>query len=163
MHIKRKIWDKVPINSVPKERKLIGSKWVFKKKKNGVFRARLCALGYSQIPGVDFTENFAPVANEVTLRLITLKWMMNPTWKAKIYDVETAFLYGDLQEPIFMKIPKGLTYMAPEFEEDKDCLLLTKSMYGLVQAARQWWKKFTYMLSVEFDFVRSHADACVLH
>ena len=127
------------------------------------FCARLCALGYSQIPGVDFTKNFAPVVNEFTLRLITLKWMMNPTWKAKIYDVETAFLYGDLQEPIFMKIPKGLTYMAPEFEEDKDCLLLTKSMYGLVQAARQWWKKFTYMLSVEFDFVRSHADACVLH
>ena len=53
--------------------------------------------------------------------------------------------------------------MAPEFDEDKDCLLLTKSMYGLVQAARQWWKKFIYMLSDEFNFTRSHADACVLH
>jgi Reverse transcriptase (RNA-dependent DNA polymerase) len=162
MHVKRSIWKKIPIQEVPKGRKLIGSKWVFKKKKNGVFRARLCALGYSQVPGVDFTENFAPVVNEVTLRLVLLKWMTNPKWMAKVYDVETAFLYGDLPEPIYMKIPKGLEHLAPNYKVETDCLLLKKSMYGLVQAARQWWKKFIYMLSQEFKFTRSHADACIL-
>jgi hypothetical protein len=162
MHIRRSIWKKIPIEELPQGRKLIGSKWVFKKKKSGVFRARLCALGYSQVPGVDFTENFAPVVNEVTLRLVLLKWMTNPSWMAKVYDVETAFLYGDLPEPIYMKIPKGLEHLAPDYKVETDCLLLTKSMYGLVQAARQWWKKFIYMLSQEFKFKRSHADACIL-
>ena len=55
--IKRGVWRKVELSSMPKGRKAVGSKWVFKKKKNGVYRARLVALGYSQIPGVDFTEN----------------------------------------------------------------------------------------------------------
>ena len=40
----------------PPERKLIGSRWVFKVKKKGVIRARLCALGYAQIPGVDHQD-----------------------------------------------------------------------------------------------------------
>ena len=51
---------------IPTGRRLIGCKWVFKIKRNGIFRARLVALGYSQIPGVDFTDNFAPVINDVT-------------------------------------------------------------------------------------------------
>ncbi|MCP4746748.1 MAG: hypothetical protein GY874_11505, partial [Desulfobacteraceae bacterium] len=37
------------------------SKWVFKVKRNGVFRPRLVACGYSKIPGEDFTENYSPV------------------------------------------------------------------------------------------------------
>ena len=45
----------------PPERKLIGSRWVFKVKRNGVFRAQLYASGYAQIPGVDHQGNFAPV------------------------------------------------------------------------------------------------------
>ena len=35
-------------------------------------------------------------------------------------------------------------------------------MYGLVQAARQWWRKFISILVEEFKFNRSQADACVL-
>ena len=55
----RSVWTKVKKSEIPKERRLIGSKWVFKKKRNGVYRARLVALGYSQIPGADYTENDA--------------------------------------------------------------------------------------------------------
>ena len=64
MHVKRQIWKKIPIKNVPEGRKLIGSKWVFKKKKNRIFRARLCALGYSQITGVDSTKNLATVVTK---------------------------------------------------------------------------------------------------
>jgi len=48
---------------------LIGSKWVFKEKYDGRFQARLVCLGYSQIPGVDFSNNYAPVGNDVTFRV----------------------------------------------------------------------------------------------
>ena len=49
------VWRVQSRSTMPKDRKAIGTKWVFKEKKNGVFRARLVGLGYSQIPGVDFT------------------------------------------------------------------------------------------------------------
>ena len=45
------------ICDIPENRRLIGCKWVNKVKRNGVHRARLVALGYSQIPGVDYTGN----------------------------------------------------------------------------------------------------------
>ena len=54
----RNVWRIVKKSEVPDGRRLIGHKWVFKKKKNGVYRARLVALGYNQVPGIDFTEHF---------------------------------------------------------------------------------------------------------
>ena len=62
-------------------------------------------------------------------------------WDMEIVDVVTAFLYGDLEETIFMKIPAGLAeYLQTTFDKD-DCVILDKSLYGLVQAARQFHKK----------------------
>ena len=49
---------------------MIGSKWVFKKKRNGVYRARLVGLGYSQIAGVDHKDNFSPVVTDTTFRCV---------------------------------------------------------------------------------------------
>jgi len=59
--IQRGVWDVVERISIPEGRRLIGSKWVFKERRDGRFRARLVCLGYSQIPGVDFSNNYAPV------------------------------------------------------------------------------------------------------
>jgi Reverse transcriptase (RNA-dependent DNA polymerase) len=61
----RNVWDLISKEDVPKDRRCIKCKWIFKVKRNGVFRARLVACGYSQIPGVDFNESFAPVINDV--------------------------------------------------------------------------------------------------
>jgi hypothetical protein len=68
-------------------------------KHNGIFRARLVACGYSQVPGVDFQESFASVINDVTFRILLI---MKLTWnlKGKTVDIETAFLYGNLKETI---------------------------------------------------------------
>ena len=60
--INRGVWRKIDKVKIPENRRLIGNKWVFKVKRDGTYRARLVALGYSQIPGVDYTDNFAPVA-----------------------------------------------------------------------------------------------------
>jgi Reverse transcriptase (RNA-dependent DNA polymerase) len=76
-------------------------------KRNGVFRARLVACGYSQIPGIDFNESFAPVINDVSFRIMLISKLI---WnlKACVIDKETAFLHGDLQEEIYMNIPEGM-------------------------------------------------------
>jgi Reverse transcriptase (RNA-dependent DNA polymerase) len=150
------------IQDIPTRRKLIGSKWVFKEKKNGIYRACLCALGYNQVPGVDYTDNFAPVVNDVTLRLVFLSWLTNPAWSAQIYDVETAFLYGELEEPVYMRISQCLDKFVGNLDPKIDCLFLKKAMYGLVQAAKQWWRKFISMLVEEFKFNKIQADASVL-
>jgi Reverse transcriptase (RNA-dependent DNA polymerase) len=68
--IKQGVWVIVNQSSIPEGQKLIGSKWVFKEKRDGRFRARLVCLGYSQIPGVDFSDNYAPVGNDVTFQIV---------------------------------------------------------------------------------------------
>ena len=88
--ISRKVWRNVKAGDVPKNRRLIGSKWVFKVKKDRTFRAQLCAIGYSQIAGIDYTDKFAPVVNDVTFRLIVVLMMMNE-WVADAVDIVTAF------------------------------------------------------------------------
>ena len=67
--IERGVWRKTDRKKRPNNRRLIGNKWVFKIKRDGTYRARLVALGYSQIPGVDYTDNFAPVAHDVSFRI----------------------------------------------------------------------------------------------
>ncbi len=52
--IKNGVWKRKGINQLPSNRKGIGTKWVFKQKKNGVFRARLVVKGYDQVAGIDF-------------------------------------------------------------------------------------------------------------
>jgi hypothetical protein len=103
-------------------------------KRNGIFRARLVACGYSQVSGIDFSEIFAPVLNDVSFRIMLiakLVWNMTCT----MVDIETAFLHWDLDEEIYMEIPKGL-----EVENNKK-LILIKTIYGLVQRARKLYEK----------------------
>ena len=58
---------------------------------------------------------------------------------AVLLDVETAFLYGKLEEEIYMEIPTGYKEVYTNLGNDK-VLVLKIAMYGLVQAARQWFK-----------------------
>ena len=78
---------------IPENRRLIGNKWVFKIKRDGTYRARLAALGYSQIPRVDYTDNFAPVAHDVSFRIALARKMVEKL-DSLVIDVETAFLWG---------------------------------------------------------------------
>ena len=105
------------------------------------------ALGYSQIPGVDYTDNFAPVAHDVSFR-IALARMMVEKLDSLVMDVETAFLYGDIEEESFMKSPIGMEEINPE-SSPEDCYQLKKGIYGLCQAARQFWKKFVDTIKKE--------------
>ena len=159
--IERRVWRKTDRKKISNNRRLIGNKWVFKIKRNGTYRARLVALGYSQIPGVDYTDNFAPVAHDVSFR-IALARMMVEKVDSLVMDVETAFLYGDIEEEIFMKSPIGMEEIDPG-SSPEDCYQLKKGIYGLCQAARQSWKKFVDTIMKEpFGFTVSPADPCLL-
>ena len=90
-------------------------------------------LGYSQIQGVDFTDNFAPVVNDITFWLILSRKLIKKL-SMRIIDVETAFSYRELEDEIYMETPAG--YAKCEYEiEEVEVLILDKGIYGLVQAA----------------------------
>ena len=81
------------------------------------------------------------------------------------FDVETAFLIGDLDEEIYMELPELYTkYLKEKGTQNVDnathCAKLLKAIYGLVQAARQWWKKFKEVLR-GLGYEASQADPCL--
>ena len=155
----RQVWKKVKRSTVPGNRRCVKHKWVFEVKRDGRFRARLVACGYSQIPGVDFSENYSPVIHDATYRLLLLV-QMKKGLSSRIIDVETAFLHGDLEEEIYMNCPPGFTEVLGENVFD-NCLLLEKSIYGLVQAARQFFKKLVMKLE-DIGFKQSEFDPCLM-
>ena len=155
------VWRHVKRNDHPNDHRLVGCRWVFKVKRNGVYRARLVARGLSQIPGVDFTDNYSPVVNDVTFRAVVAR-MIIENMKGKVVDVDNAFLNGDLEHEIYMKIPGGYDEVINPRVDKEDRLILQKAIYGLVQAARQFLKKIVDKMQ-EGGFKLSEADPCMLY
>ena len=136
------------------------------KKKDGRFRPRIVAKGFMEIPGVDYSESFAPVVKDESFRVMLVVYLvkagLDEYWIAQIYDITTAFLYGILEEEIYMRLPDGLEKFQ-DVDPSEDCLLLDKAIYGLVQAARQFYKKLKKVLVKEMNFEYSKADPCLFY
>ena len=147
-------WDVV---SLPPNVKPIGSKWVYsmKLKSDGSldrYKARLVALGNKQEYGINYEETFAPVAKMTTVRTI-LAVASSKSWPLHQMDVKNAFLNGDLKEEIYMKLPHGMAWIAP----NKVCRL-RRTLYGLRQSPREWFDKFRHTL-INFSFTQSQYDS----
>ena len=147
---KNDTWELVDL---PPGRKAIKSKWVFKLKIDGRFRARLVAKGFTQIPGIDYDETFSPVARFESLRLL-LALAALENWEIHQMDVKSAFLNGVLNEEIYMEQPQGFIAAG---QEKKVCRL-KKAIYGLKQASRAWNQQFHGVLT-ELGFERTYSDA----
>ena len=64
----RSVYKLVPLKDLPRTRILVGNKWVYTIKRDGRHQARLVALGYTQIPGVDFSKKISLVVHNITFR-----------------------------------------------------------------------------------------------
>ena len=114
---KRGVWKKFPRSDL-NGRKPLGSRWVFKMKKehdNSIrYKARVVVKGYVQIPGVDFTDSFSPVATDSAMRTIFALTLFhdnkneNERWICEVIDVEAAFLEADMDENIYIEWPDGV-------------------------------------------------------
>ncbi|KAG8492061.1 hypothetical protein CXB51_015688 [Gossypium anomalum] len=119
------------------------------KTKHGILRRRL------QVPGVDFTDVFSPVVKHSSIRALLGIVAMHDLELEQL-DVKTVFLHGELEEYIYMQQPEGFTVSE---KEDYFCLL-KKSLYGLQQSPRQWYKRFDSFMT-SHDCKRSSFDSCV--
>lgn len=99
-----------PIFRTPEGVKPIGYKRVFMRKRNeknevARYKARLVAQGFSQRHGIDYMETYSPVVDAITFRYL-ISLVVREKLDMRLMDVVTAYLYGSLDNEIFMKIPK---------------------------------------------------------
>ena len=88
--------------------------------------------------------------------------MIKYGWIGEFVDVETEFLSGNVEEEIYLKILNGLDLITGEEYNSNNCLILLKTMYGLVQAACQFYKKLTCVTVAKIGFVKCETDGCLL-
>jgi hypothetical protein len=162
---KHEVFKVILANQKPPEAKLFDLTWVFKVKESQDgkrrYKSRCCFRGDRQIYGIHFDETFAPVVRHKTLRALIA---VSATKGLHLHnmDVETAFLYGDMDEDehnIYVKLPEGYP-VPPEFEGQEVVGIIEKSIYGLKQASRLWNKNIDSYLR-EMNFVPTAADPCL--
>ncbi|KAL0882308.1 hypothetical protein ABMA27_000825 [Loxostege sticticalis] len=152
-HKKNNTWTLV---EKPPNVNVIGCKWVFRIKEEPTgprFKSRLCAKGYAQTKGIDYKETFAPTVRYDSIRIL-LSEAAQYNLETIQLDIKTAFLYGELEEDIYMSVPEGISC------KEKQVCKLNKSLYGLKQSPRCWNSKFDSVLK-KFGLVNSKADQCV--
>lgn len=149
------------IEDMPQGAKSLPCRWCFKVKRTATgkierFKARLVAKGFKQVQGIDFEEVFAPVSKHTTMRYV-LSEVAARDLELKQADVGTAFLNGELEEPIWMDQPPHYASGGPAAK-----CKLHKTIYGLKQAPRAWYAKLNSTLS-EFGLSVSDADPGLYH
>ncbi|CAL2229802.1 unnamed protein product [Prunus armeniaca] len=133
----------------PFAKPVIGVKWVYKTKLN--------LDGYSQKPGIDYNETFAPVARLDTIRTL-IALAAQKEWSLYQLDVKSAFLNGVLKEEVYADQPQGFV----KKDEETKVYKLHKALYGLKQAPRAWYDEIdAYFNKVGFKKSPSEATLYV--
>ncbi|GKC12172.1 putative ribonuclease H-like domain-containing protein, partial [Tanacetum coccineum] len=156
---------------LPSDKWAIGTKWVFRNNKDerGIVvknKSRVVAQGHTQEKGIDYDEVFAPVARIEAIRLF-LAYASFKDFIVYQMDVKSAFLYGKIEEEVYVCQPPG--FEDPHFPNK--VYKVEKALYGLHQAPRAWYETLsTYLLDNGFHrgqidktlFIRRHKDDILL-
>jgi hypothetical protein len=158
-HLDNGTWE---LQQLPHGKRAIGSRWVFKVKHNADgsierYKGRLVAKGYAQQEGVDYTDTFAPTARFGALRAV-IALAAKEDLELDSVDISTAFLNGDIDADVYMKIPEGVKIEGAEGHQW--VLKLLKGLYGIKQGPRIWSKKLHEVLT-KLGFNRLECDHSV--
>lgn len=138
--------------------KVVKSKWVFRIKRGPTgkvdkFKARVVAVGSSQVHGLDYYETFSPVIKLASLRTL-LALGNEERMHMRQLDVKTAYLHGELEEEVYMEPPPGCPNVS------SNVCKLNKAIYGLKQAGRTWYRTLDKILKAQ-GYKRLESDNCV--
>lgn len=153
--------DTFELTTLPRGRNAVGGKWVYAMKENDekgkIFKARYVAKGYNQIEGVDYHKTFAPTANLTSVRAL-MQVAVQTDYIIHQMDVKTAYLHAPIDEEIYLEQPEYFE----EASETKEQLVCTlkKSLYGLKQSGRNWYKQLNDHLE-QNNFKKNESDHCV--
>jgi hypothetical protein len=161
-----------PIAHLPPRARLLNAIWSYKHKRlpTGAFhkyKSRLCSDGSQQRHGQDYCETYAPVVSWSTVRLILSLASMRGL-RSKQVDFTQAFTQAPIDEGVFMKIPQGwhisngilCQNVDPTHHDTTHYIKLLKTLYGVKQAARQWYKHISAGLHA-LGFKTSNIDPCL--
>ncbi|GAA5916695.1 uncharacterized protein JCM6883_002935 [Sporobolomyces salmoneus] len=157
---KYKVFNVVDQSKVPPGAKILGCRFVYRRKKDQYgkvksHKVRLVAQGFARRPGLDFRETFAPVAKFTSIQVL-LALAARHNLKLQQADADKAYLYGKLEEELYMRVPDGID----RGDYAGKVLKLERSLYGLKQAGRVWNHRIHDSLQV-FGYKRMISDACV--
>jgi hypothetical protein len=160
---KNKTWEYVSMSDIePKRRgKILRSKLVFDIKRGASgefqkFKARMVAMGHSQVEGVDYKETFASVMTQKTFRIMLTLLNCDPMLSFEHWDVKTAFVNAPLSETVYVHQLKGF-----EKQGKEGCILrLRKALYRTKQAAHAW-QQFLIKIFESVGAVRHPKDECL--
>ena len=147
---------------LPPGRRALAGMWVMRVKRDAasavtLHKARFVAKGCAQVPGVDFTETFAPTAQLASLRVL-LALAAQHGWVLHQLDVQTALLHSPIDEELYVNTPQG--YVQRAADGTPLVLRLHKSLYGLRQAPRLWHATLAAQLG-RLGFACTDADPSV--
>ncbi|GJR93413.1 ribonuclease H-like domain-containing protein [Tanacetum coccineum] len=142
----KKISEALEDENLPYRKKAIGTKWVYQNKKDerGVVvrnKARLVAQGHRQEEGIDYDEVFAPVARIEAISIF-LAFALYMGFIVYQMDVKSAFLYGKIDEEVYVSQPPGFL----DLKYPQKVYKVVKALYGLHQAPRAWYNTLSTFL-----------------
>ena len=155
---KHNVYKLVKMSSVLKEEKIIGSRFVFKQKVDGRFKARLVVQGYVQEAGVDYGRSYAPVCRIGSIRTV-LAIACEHGWPVWQMNVVVAFFQAHIDKDVYVKPAPGHDPRDPKTGE-VIVYKLKRSLYGLAQSPVLLHDTIDGVLIV-IGFSPTHSDPCV--
>ena len=144
-----------------KRKRLVPLTWVYKRKRSGILKARLCVVGCAQRPGVDFDQVTCNTLQASSLRMLAALAALDQLHMRR-WDFEAAYLQGDLEvgESVDCSAPPGHATTG----DDGGVVVwrAQRPVYGMAQAGRRWQRSL-YPWLLEFGLQQSEADPSVFY
>ena len=159
-------YEWVDASSVPAGRKLVKMTWVYKTKRSGKLKARLCVQGCSQIPGVDYDQTHCSTMRSGSLRMLSALAAEHGLLMRR-WDFVSAYLQGELLdgEVVYCSAPPGHPQTdadgAPVVGSDgrAQVVKVVKPIYGMAQAGRRWQRTlYPWLLEQLGDNAQLHSN-----
>ena len=155
--IENNTWIMIKKLDVPSCCRVLNGKWVYKLKTSleHLYKAHWIVKEFGQQYGIDYFKTFAAIIKPMSYKIL-LALIAHYNLEVHQMNVKSAFLYGDLDEEIYLNLPDGFQ---DQKDDDMVCRLL-KSLYGLKQAPRVWAKVLREFL-VKYGLTRLKFDHCI--